>query len=316
MAHGKSVSRADVLAAVIDACPGGIPGLAAAEKLTDQVLADNLGFAVHLPPGLAHLTNKQRYTTAEVVTAEERALTIARAGYGAVHDRASRDNADLGVVVTLPNLSADRGTILPIESALGYSVSQHLFLGSGQHLALEGSSDYVYLLRMTEHNVANGLPGLDPRLAMISVGGADNMPAFVALLGRRLTVSALIDGARSQARLTRIRSAAKNNGVPESAIVLCSDVSGMPTNADIEDLFTVADYLRLYNWAFGTNISPGDLPTTGEPILKKLFDLRSGQEFDHALPAHQLTNRRKEFFSSMETGTADNQPSPGAGHLT
>ena len=50
----------------------------------------------------------------------------------AVHDRASRDNADLGVVVTLPNLSADRGTILPIESALGYSVSQHLFLGSGQ----------------------------------------------------------------------------------------------------------------------------------------------------------------------------------------
>jgi energy-coupling factor transporter ATP-binding protein EcfA2 len=224
----------------------------------------------------------------------------------AVHDRASRDNADLGVVVTLPNLSADRGTILPIESALGYSVSQHLFLGSGQHLALEGSSDYVYLLRMTEHNIANGLPGLDPRLAMIPIGGADNMPAFVALLGRRLKVSALIDGARSQARLSRIRSAAKDNGVPESAIVLCSDIPGTPTNADIEDLFTVADYLRLYNWAFSTNIRQGDLPTTTEPILKKLLDLHSGKDFDHALPAHQLTNRREEFFSSMETATAHN----------
>src|ERR1700677_2040000 len=110
---------------------------------------------------------------------------------------------------------------------------------------------------MTEHNLTKKLTGLDPRLAMLPIGGADNMPAFVALLGRRLKVSALIDGARSQARLTRIRSAAKDNGVPESAIVLCSDVPGMPSNADIEDLFTVADYLRLYNWAFSTNISPG-----------------------------------------------------------
>src|SRR5215469_5854750 len=109
----------------------------------------------------------------------------------AVHDRASRKDPDQGVVVTLPNLSADRATILPIESALGYSVSQHLFLGSGQHLALEGSSDFVYLLRMTEHNLTRHLPGLDPRLAMIPIGGADNMPAFVALLGRRLKVSAL-----------------------------------------------------------------------------------------------------------------------------
>lgn len=224
----------------------------------------------------------------------------------AVHDRASREDPDQGVVVTLPNLSADRATILPIESALGYSVSQHLFLGSGQHLAVEGSSDFVFLLRMTEHNLTKKLTGLDPRLAMLPVGGADNMPAFIALLGRRLKVSALIDGARSQARLTRIKAAATANGVPESAIVLCSDVPGMPTNADIEDLFAVDDYLRLYNWAFGTSVRAADLAATDEPILKKLLTLRSGQDFDHALPAHQLTNRREEFFSSMEAATESN----------
>jgi hypothetical protein len=224
----------------------------------------------------------------------------------AVHDRASRKDPDQGVVVTLPNLSADRATILPIESALGYSVSQHLFLGSGQHLILEGSSDFVFLLRMTEHDLAKGAPGLDPRLTMIPIGGADNMPAFIALLGRRLKVSALIDGARSQARFGRIKAAAKANGVPESAIVLCSDVPGMPTNADIEDLFTANDYLRLYNWTFGTSIQAADLASTDEPILKKLLDLRSGQDFDHALPAHQLTNRREDFFSSIEAATERN----------
>lgn len=223
----------------------------------------------------------------------------------AVHDRATRDNPDLGVVVTLPNLSADAATILPIESALGYSVSRHLFLGSGQHLAVEGSSDFVYLMRLTEHLLSQGKPGLDPRLAILSVGGADNMPAFVALLGRRLKVSALVDGAKTSSRMSRIRSAAKDNGVPESSIVAVSQVDGLPSNGDIEDLFTVSDYLRLYNWAFDTNVGPGDLNDTTEPILKRLIDYRGG-DFDHALPAHSLTERREEFFASVEAKTVEN----------
>ncbi len=223
----------------------------------------------------------------------------------AVHDRATRDNPDLGVVVTLPNLSADAATILPIESALGYSVSRHLFIGSGQHLAVEGSSDFVYLQRLTEHLTSQGKAGLDPRLSVIPVGGADNLPAFVALLGRRLKVSALVDGAKSSSRLSRIKAAAVDNDVSESAIIAVSQVDSLPSNADIEDLFTVADYLRLYNWTFGTNVAPADLATTDEPILKKLIDYR-GNDFDHALPAHVLTARRDEFFASVDSKTIDN----------
>ncbi|MBB5161574.1 AAA family ATPase [Mycobacterium sp. AZCC_0083] len=224
----------------------------------------------------------------------------------AVHDRSTRSNPDLGVSVTLPNLAADRATLLPIESALGYSVSHHLFLGSGQHLAVEGSSDFVYLQRLTEFLDNKGQVGLDPRLAMIPVGGVDNMPAFVALLGRRLKVSALVDGARTTTRLARIKSAAKDNGVPESSIVACSDVDGLPSNADIEDLFATADYLRLYNWTFGENVSASDLPDTSEPILKKLISYKGGTDFDHALPAHELTKRRGEFFGQIDPKTEQN----------
>jgi energy-coupling factor transporter ATP-binding protein EcfA2 len=223
----------------------------------------------------------------------------------AVHDRATRDNPDLGVVVTLPNLSADAATILPIESALGYSVSRHLFLGSGQHLAVEGSSDFVYLTRFTEYMAAHDKTGLDPRLGIIPVGSGDNLPAFVALLGRRLKVSALVDGAKTRSRLDKIRAAAKANDVPESAIVAVSQVDGLPSNGDIEDLFTVPDYLRLYNWVFGGNVAPSDLPQTTEPILKRLIDYR-GSDFDHALPAHQLTERRDEFFATVDAKTVEN----------
>ena len=223
----------------------------------------------------------------------------------AVHDRATRENPDLGVQVANVSLSADRDTVLPVESALGYSISQHLFLGGGHHLAVEGSSDFVYLQRMTEYLATSGGGGLDSRLAIIPVGGDSNMPAFVALLGRRLKVSALIDGDRTPAKLQRVKSAAKDNGVPESAIVVCSDVAlGVPATADIEDLFDESDYLKLYNWAFPSNtLTAGDLPATNEPILKKITQLRG--KFDPALPAHALTLHQTEFAAAIAQPTVD-----------
>jgi predicted ATP-dependent endonuclease of OLD family len=222
----------------------------------------------------------------------------------AVHDKATRQNPDQGVIVTPIELSADRSTILPVESALGYSVSQHLFLGSGQHLTVEGSSDFVYLQRMTEYMFKDRdsrSQGLDPRLAILPVGSVDNMPAFVALLGRRLSVSALVDGDRTSKKLARVKAAAEHNNVDVSHIVVCSDVKGTPTNADIEDLFDVADYLRLYNWAFDTNLKVSDLAATDEPIIKRITSARGS--FDHALPAHALTTHREEFFGSIKSKT-------------
>ena len=222
----------------------------------------------------------------------------------AVHDRATRADPDKAVVVTRANLSADRDTILPLESALGYSVSQHLFLGAGHHLAVEGSSDFIYLQRVTEYLLTLGEVGLDPRLTIIPVGGIDNMPAFVALLGRRLEVSALVDGDRASAKLARIKAAARDNSVPEGRIVLCADADPhLPRNADIEDLFDTSDYLRLFNWAFGTSYATGDLAANAEPIVRRVT-IRHG-EYDHALPAHALTDHRDEFFTTVQPTTLE-----------
>lgn len=217
----------------------------------------------------------------------------------AVHDKATRENRETGVAVTHVSLSADRDTVLPVESALGYSISQHLFLGSGPHLAVEGSSDFVYLMRMSAYMEQKGKTPLSPRLAVIPVGGIGNMPAFIALMGRRLRVSALVDGATTASTLARSRKAAEDNGVNPATIVAVSEIDPkIAPTADIEDLFAVSDYLRLYNWAFGRAVKESDLPATPVPIIKKLTDLHG--DFDHALPAHALTEHQTEFFSSIK----------------
>lgn len=223
----------------------------------------------------------------------------------AIHDRATREDPELGVVITPVNLSADRHTILPVEAALGYSVSQHLFLGTGPHLAVEGSSDFIYLLRLSEHLRSLGRTGLDPRLAIIPVGGVGNMPAFIALMGRRLDARALIDGAETVATAKKVAAAADAAGIDQTKIVVLGRLGhGLPATADIEDLFTPKDFLWLYDRAVA-KLTVDDLPATAEPILRRIKIATGEPEFDHAKPAHQLTADRHDFFAQADAQTLE-----------
>lgn len=225
----------------------------------------------------------------------------------AVHDKATREHQEAGVEVSKVNLKADPDTVLPVESALGYSISQHLFLGSGQHLLVEGSSDFVYLMRMSAYMESKGKPILSPKLAIIPVGGINNMPAFVALMGRRLEVSVLVDGEKSASVLDRTRNAAKENDVPANRIVAVSEVdNSLPKDGDIEDLFTVADYLKVYNWAFpNATVTEADLANTHGRILGRI-ETHLGHKYDHAKPAHALTDNQGEFFANLDPASIAN----------
>ncbi|TDD05861.1 hypothetical protein E1294_49300 [Nonomuraea diastatica] len=115
-AHRKVVTRADVLAAVIDALPDGVRDLAEAEALTDEVLA--CGPAVRLPDsGASHLTNSDRYTSNDILHAEQAILDSVRRRY------------DTGTAV----VGAD-----VVRLALGtFQVTNGLELSDEQRVALE-----------------------------------------------------------------------------------------------------------------------------------------------------------------------------------
>lgn len=221
----------------------------------------------------------------------------------AVEDKAVPGKPDLGAVVELISLNSDRETLLPVQAALGYSINQHLILGAYRHLLVEGGADFIYLSEMSRHLQAAGQVGLDPALPMLPVGGADKIPPFVALLARHLDVSVLLDGSRGSSHVRRVLALVGTTGFEDRQLVLCGDVAGVPNGADIEDMFADQDYLKLFNWAYGTSITVTDLPETGERLLARV-EKAHGSAFDHGKVARSLAPHRDEFFAGLDPESA------------
>lgn len=183
-----------------------------------------------------------------------------------------------GATVTQEALSVGESSIFPLQAALGYDIAQHLFIGQ-TNLLVEGPSDFVYLDAVSRLLRDSGRTTLDDYWRVLPTGGAANIPAFVALMGQSLDVTVLIDsGTEGAERLEKAIDAAR---LRRDRIVQISDITGR-RHSDIEDLFEVDEYLDLFNKAFGTSISAGELGH-GDRIVKRLTDVHG--PYDHYKPA-------------------------------
>lgn len=203
-----------------------------------------------------------------------------------------------GATVTREALTVGEGSLFPLQAALGYDLAQHLFIGPS-NLLVEGPSDYIYLDAISRALVDRGRTGLDDRWRVLPAGGASNIPAFVALMGRNLDVTVLVDsGTEGADRLQKAVDAAR---LERDRIIQVSEVTGR-RHSDIEDLFEVEDYLSLYNEAFGTSVTAGDLGH-GDRIVKRLTDLRGGS-YDHYRPADVIL-RNPARLDGLSDATLD-----------
>lgn len=181
-------------------------------------------------------------------------------------------------------LASDPDSLFPLQAALGYDIAQNLFVGP-DNLVIEGTSDYIYLTVLSRLLEEEGRSSLDERWRLLPAGGASNIPTFVALIGPHLDVTVLAD---SDTRgMQRIDNMTARGLLASQRLILVSDTLGEgASNADIEDLFTEGDYLKLYNGAFDTDIKVKDLPP-GDRITKRVAEL-DGHDFDHGVPAEWL----------------------------
>jgi hypothetical protein len=201
----------------------------------------------------------------------------------------------VGAVVSADVLSTDPDSFFPLQAALGYDIAQALF-GRPDNLLVEATSDFTYLTVISDHLKQFGREYLNDRWHVLAAGGAANIPAFIALLGRQIGVTVLIESGNGRAELVEL---AKAGYLKPKRLVAVAEVTGA-AKADVEDLFEVDDYLALYNQAFGKSLKSADLPA-GDRIMERIRQKEG--DFDPGRPADVLLRLRDKILPPLKPAT-------------
>lgn len=225
--------------------------------------------------------------------------------------RTVQDIEDKGTTVSDDMLSNDQETVFPLQVALGYQMAQTLFLAP-HCLMVNAPSDLVYLQVFGELVTMSGHQKLDPRWVAIPVGGADNLPAFVSLLGENyVSVAVLMDVTpKNKEKMEKLN---QNGFIQRANPIKWVEVAKIRT-ADIEDLFDASLYLRLVNESYAGELSE---PITMKAItdsnprivqrLQAYFENEgiAGGVFDPYRPASLLMQRFGEYRAQIDSTTIE-----------
>lgn len=153
----------------------------------------------------------------------------------------------LGTKVREDVLSVDRETLFPLQGALGYEITQTLFIGKNS-LLVEGPSDILYLKAYSAELARLKRTALDPAWTITPVGGVDKVGAFMSLLyGNKLNVAVLTDFAKGQKK--KVEDLRQSKLLSGSSILTVNAYTGTE-EADTEDLIGRDGYVALVEHAY------------------------------------------------------------------
>lgn len=145
----------------------------------------------------------------------------------------------------------DTQTLFPLQSALGYSLSQSLFIGPN-NLVVEGVTDYWYLTVVNERLAERNRPALPSDLVVTPAGGAQRVPTMVALLAsQKLNVVVLLDQEPEGENAKRELLRQKLLGDKRIVQIPSSTTAG---GADIEDLLDPETFAALVKESYKTEL--------------------------------------------------------------
>lgn len=222
-----------------------------------------------------------------------------------------KDDEILGTKVGDRVFSTDEDTVFPLQAAMGYNITQNLFVGK-HVLLVEGPGDLLYLKWFSRELQARGRGFLDNRWVITPVGGIDKMGPFASLFGgNKLHVAAFTDfhhGAKQRVKVLR------ESDLLKQSHVFTADMFSGQDEADIEDLIGRSSYIALVNRTYELEGEHALLETKpeGAPsrVLKEVEDhFRTLPphlpEFDHYSPAAYLV----EHTAEVRPALSDLEPS-------
>jgi energy-coupling factor transporter ATP-binding protein EcfA2 len=173
-------------------------------------------------------------------------LTSARIVEDLVEVKGTR-RSPIGSKVRENVLTSDPDTLFPLQGALGYEITQALFIGK-HTLLVEGVSDIIYLQALSHALKAHKRSSLDPRWTICPSGGIGNVRAFVSLFGgNNLDVAVLTDQTKSDTK--KLEELRRSEILKRGRIFTIADFTGKP-ESDIEDLFEPGLFASILNSAF------------------------------------------------------------------
>lgn len=209
--------------------------------------------------------------------------------------RTVKIDQDAGTTVS-NNPTGDSRTLFPIQAALGFTISQSLFVGHN-NLIVEGVTDFWILTCISDYLIDFKKPGLPPEMTVTPAGGAPKVSYMVALLSsENLRVLVLLDNEKN-ARSTKAELV-KEKLIREDNVVFVTE--GFPnatkaSEADIEDLLDPAVYEALVQESYKKELAgkPIALNASIPRIVKRYEEAFEdlGLEFHKTRPARLLLSK-------------------------
>lgn len=221
-----------------------------------------------------------------------------------VEDVVTKDEEVLGTKVGDKVLSTDADTVFPLQAALGYDITQSLFVGK-DCLLVEGPSDLLYLKWFSQELQARKRTHLDPRWVITPVGGVDKVGAFLALFGgNKLHVAVLTDFQQGEKK--KVRELGDSNLLKQGHVFTADMYANQP-EADVEDMLGRSTYVELVNECYelkGQNKLPKPKAAATGRVVKDVEDHfrtlpASVSEFDHFAPASYLVEHTSALKTSL-----------------
>lgn len=193
----------------------------------------------------------------------------------------------VGTTVT-NNPTGDPKTLFPLQAALGYDLSQSLFVGPN-NLVVEGVTDFWIISAVSSYLSDAGKTALSSELTLTPAGGAQKVSYMVALLtSESLNVLVLLD-LEKESEATK-NELLKAKLVREQNVVFVGEAfDPAPDEADIEDLLDPAVYESLIKESYKAELKGKNLqfnpkiPRIAKRVEKAFEDL--GVSFHKTRPA-------------------------------
>lgn len=200
---------------------------------------------------------------------------------------------DNGSVISESIQEKDPNTLFPLQAALGYDIAQNLFV-SKKNLLVEGVSDLMILTALSGKLESESRIGLKSDITIVPTGGLEKVATFISLLrGSELEIVCLLDSHNDAKGKAKMEKMISEKIIHKNKIRFFDEFLDGYSKADIEDLFSKDDYLKLFNSAFNehSDINQNDLNSGIQQIIIQINKHIGVDRFNHFRPANEIIKK-------------------------